>query len=82
MTGFHLTFVFDPERTPDVRTVCGPDPASIPTRAEVGKMRVVVGYCYRDEALNRVNAHPARRSGDARVRRGARPNLDGAVSGP
>lgn len=56
LDGFHLTFVFDPERTPDVRTVCGPDPASIPTRAEVGKMRVVVGYCYRDEALNRVNA--------------------------
>jgi len=54
--GFHLTFVFDPAETPDVRVVCGADAASIPTAPVAGEMRVVAAYCYRDEALNRVNA--------------------------
>lgn len=54
--GFHLTFVFDPEQTPDVRAVCGPDAGSIPTATKPDRTRVVAAYCYRDEALNRVSA--------------------------
>ncbi len=54
--GFHVTFVFNPAVNPDVRRVCGSDPGAIATRPEAGELRVVAAYCYRDEALNRVNA--------------------------
>ena len=54
--GYHLTFVINPDATPDVLTVCGPEAGAIPTHAAGAEMRIVAAYCYRDEALNRVIA--------------------------